>query len=361
MSGGGSKQPSNTTQTTTTIPKWAEPYGMQMLGQASALTNINNNPYQSYGGQRVADFGSLQNQSFQGAADMQTAPQLGAASNLAGLASLGGLGMAGSYTPAAGGNAYTSQDYNGGAATFDNEAAQQYMNPYMQSVVGIQQREAQRAADTAKNVRGAQAATSGTWGGNRQALGDFNANRDLSFQMGDIQAKGLQDAYSQAQGQFNADQQRIQQDKLAGNQFNLTNAGNLAQYGLAGQQLGEQSRQFGSNLGIQGLNLAMQGANTMGNLGQEQYQQQQGILGLQNQFGAQQQAQDQQGLTNQYNEFINQQNYPYQQLGFLSDMIHGLPTQQSSTIYQSTNPAAQVAGLAGGLGSLYMASQQGKT
>jgi hypothetical protein len=41
------------------------------------------------------------------------------------------------------------------------------------------------------------------------------------------------------------------------------------------------------------------------------------------------------------------QNYPYKQLGFMSDMLRGLPlTQQSSTIYsQAPSMVSQVAGL----------------
>lgn len=341
--GGGGKTPANTTQVQTSIPKYAEPYAMQMLGQTSALTNINQNPYQSYQGQRVADFSPLQNQSFQNIQQMQPAEQIGQATGIAGLASLGGLGMAGSYDPLAGQNYYT-----GTAGEFDQAAAQKYMNPYMQSVVGIQQREAQRQADMAKNTRGAQAATSGAFGGNRQAFGDFEANRNLALQMGDIQSTGLNTAYTQAQQQFNADQAR-----------QLQNAGMSAQYGLAGAQLGEQSRQYGAGLGLQGIQAALQGASTMGQLGEAGYNQQMGITQAQNQMGAQQQALQQQGLQNQYQEFLNKMNYPYQQLGFMSDVIHGLPTQQSSTIYQPTNTVGQVAGLAGGLGSLYAANQTG--
>ena len=77
---------------------------------------------------------------------------------------------------------------------------------------------------------------------------------------------------------------------------------------------------------MQGLGLAGQAAQTLGQLGQQQYGQQMGINAAQQQAGAQQQALQQQALTNQYQDFLNRQNYPYQQLAFMSDILHGTPT-----------------------------------
>jgi hypothetical protein len=73
------------------------------------------------------------------------------------------------------------------------------MNPYMQNVVGVQQREAQRQADIATTGRNAQATTSGAFGGSRQAITDAEAARNLATQKGDIQTQGLNTAYQQAQ------------------------------------------------------------------------------------------------------------------------------------------------------------------
>jgi hypothetical protein len=78
-----------------------------------------------------------------------------------------------------------------------------------------------------------------------------------------------------------------------------------------------------------------------------------GINQLQNQYGAQQQAQTQQGLTQAYSDFQNQQNYPYKQLGFMSDMIRGMPLGQQSTksVYEPPGSTlGQLAGLGVGLG-----------
>ena len=64
---------------------------------------------------------------------------------------------------------------------------------------------------------------------------------------------------------------------------------------------------------------------------------------------SQQQGQMQNELNTEYQDFLNYQNYPYKQLGFMSDMIRGLPlTQQSSSMYQQPpSMVSQVAGLGG--------------
>lgn len=70
---------------------------------------------------------------------------------------------------------------------------------------------------------------------------------------------------------------------------------------------------------------------------------------LQNQYGGQQQQQAQKGLDIGYQDFLNQQNYPYKQLGFMSDMLRGLPLGQQSTQQVYQPPPSTLATL-GGLG-----------
>ena len=50
-------------------------------------------------------------------------------------------------------------------------------------------------------------------------------------------------------------------------------------------------------------------------------------------------------------------NFQYRQMGFTSDLLHGLPTNQTSTVYGYPNTAAQATGTLGGLASLYMAGR----
>jgi len=291
-------------QTQTTIPDYAKPYVEELLGNAQGLTDINQNPYMQYMGDRVAQFTPLQQQSYQNAALMQTAPQLGDATALAGMSGLGALNTQYTFRP----------------ANFTAADAQALMSPYMQNVVERQQQDAQRQADIARQAQGAQAARSGAFGGSGDYLMRAQAAGNLARQKGDIQAQGLQNAYQQAMQQYNTQ-----------------------------NQLNAQQQQFGAGLGLQGLQTANQAASNLANIGQTQYGQNVGLLNLQNQLGGQQQQQVQNVLNTQYQDYLNAQNYPYKQLGFMSDMLRGLPlTQQSSSLY-ATPPSmvSQVAGLGG--------------
>ena len=322
--------PTQSTITQTSIPDYAKPYVEKMLGKTEALSET---PYQTYDRERIAGFTDLQNKAFQGAQGMQTSGLTGLGGQYAGAATLGALGT--NYDPTQFQAGFNPSQFQGGQ--FGQQDAQQYMSPYMQSVVDIQQREAQRQADIAGTGRAAQATQQGAFGGGRQAVMEAEAARNLATQKGDIQAQGLQSAYQQAQAQFNADQARRMQAQQYGEQSRQYGAG----LGMQAQQLGEQSKQYGAGLGLQGLQTALQGAGQLGALGGQQFAQGMDINKLQQSYGTQQQQNIQ---SQQYQDFLNQQNYPYKQLAFQSDMLRGLPlSQASSQIYQAPPSALSTA------------------
>jgi hypothetical protein len=74
-------------------------------------------------------------------------------------------------------------------------ASLQYMSPYFQNVVDAQQRQAIDAARQSQLSGNLAAARQGTYGGARQALLQSQRESGLRTQLGDIQARGLQDAY----------------------------------------------------------------------------------------------------------------------------------------------------------------------
>jgi len=305
------------------------PFAENLLGKAELLTDVDETPYMQYMRDRQAQFTPLQQQSFENAGLMQTAPQLGDATAMAGLAGLGALNTQYTFNP------YQTKQFTG-TNTLPGYDAQgkfqpgtgsvgQYMSPYMDTVVARQQSDAQRQGEIARQMQNAQAARSGAFGGSGNLLANNQLNASLMRQKGDIQAKGLQDAYQQAMQQFNQSQAQ----------------------NLAGQQLNAQQQQFGAGLGLQGLQTAMTGAKSLADIGQTQYGQNLGLLDVQNKFGTQQQQQIQNQLNTEYQDYLNAQNYPYKQLGFMSDMIRGLPlTQQSQTMYaQPPSMIQQAAGL----------------
>jgi hypothetical protein len=300
--------PSQVTQTNYGFAPEVAPYAQNMLGQAAALTDTEMNPYMQYQGERVAQFSPLQQQSYENAALMQTQPQLQDATAMAGQAGLGALNTGYTYNP------FQTKAFNSPGM------AESYMSPYMQNVVDVQQKEAVRQKQIADQGLQAQATRAGAFGGSRDAIMRSEADRNLATQLGSIQATGLQNAYQQGMGQFNTEQGATQ----------------------AAANLNAQQGQFGAGLGLQGLQTALTSANTLGQLGNTQYQQNMGVNALQNQYGLQQQAQMQQDLTNKYQDYLNYQNYPYKQLGFMSDIVRGAPlTQTGSSVYTAPPSTAQ--------------------
>ena len=298
--GGAPSQPTNTTQTTTTIPEYARPTVERMIGRAEAYSKT---PYQAYGGQRVAEFTPLQQQSFEAAGKLGPAGQIGAGTQLAGIAGLQGLGA---------GQQYAQQATSPGAMNA-------YMSPFTNLALEPQMREAARRSAMEGQVQQAQAAQRGAFGGSRSALLEAERQRNLGQLQSDIYGRGMQTAFEQAR----------------------------------------QAQQFGADLGLRGAGLGMQGASTLGQLGQTQFGQEEAAMRAQAAAGAQQQQLNQQKLTQGYQDFLSQRGYEQQQLSFLSDMLRGTPLSQTSyQMYQApASTASQIAQLGAGA---YGISQLGK-
>lgn len=123
----------------------------------------------------------------------------------------------------------------------DAATVQDYMNPYQQLVTDIEKREATRASDTQAANISQQAAQAGGLGGYREAIMQSERERNLGQQLEDIQRRGGQAAFDQAQKAFEADRAaRLQQAQLG------LQTGTQAQQA---QQQAEQLRQaaFGTS------------------------------------------------------------------------------------------------------------------
>jgi hypothetical protein len=285
---GGGQQQQQQQVSSTEVPAYARPYVERMLGKSEALSQT---PYQAYRGERIAGFTPMQQQAFQGVANLQPAQQLGLGTQFAGISGLQGLGA---------GQRYAQQ------AT-DPNAMQAYMSPFTNLALEPQMREAARRSAMEGQMQQAQAAQRGAFGGSRSALIEAERQRNLGQQQADIYGRGMQTAFEQAR----------------------------------------QAQQFGADLGLRGAGMGLQAAGQLGQLGQTQFGQQKDIIQGQLSAGAQQQALEQQRLGQAYQDFQNQRQYPYQQLAFMSDMLRGLPlSQQTQTMYQAPpSTASQLAGL----------------
>jgi hypothetical protein len=301
--GGGQQQPASSTTQTQDLPEWAKPYAQDVLSKGKAVTDLDQNPYQPYGGNRIAGFDPMQQQAFQGAQNMRVAPQIGQATAASVGAGLGGFDVAGQST-------------TGG---FQNQVGG-YMNPYLQMSLAPQIAEANRAYDISGTRQQSAATQAGAFGGSREAIMAAENERNRNTGINQIVGQGYNTAFTNAQNQYNQ---------------NLQNQ--LAGYGMANQAAGQ-----------------------LGNLGQSQYQQGMGINALQAQYGAQQQAQQQRGLDTAYQDFLTQKNYPYQQLSYMSNLVRGTPMGMNtqSQVYQAPpSTMGQLAGL--GMGAYGLSKMAG--
>lgn len=157
----------------------------------------------------------------------------------------------------------------------DTGVAQSYMSPYQQNVIDEQLKQARRAFDEQRQVRNAQAVRAGAFGGSRQAVAESIAERDLANQQQGIVAQGLQNAFENAQAQFERDraagmtaagrnQEAINQALQFGagsrQQASLANQALGGQFGLANLQALMQTQQLGANLGQQAQQANQQAA-----------------------------------------------------------------------------------------------------
>ena len=307
--GGGSSGPSTTSVQNSNLPDYVQPYVEGMLGSAQqqiyntdASGNISGfkpySPYSTNVNDYLAGPSPMQQQSYNSAANLQTPGQFNAGSQLAGAAGLGSMNA---------GNQYNQM------ATNPN-ATQAFMNPYLQSSLTPQLDEMRRQYGITGQQEQSQATGQGAFGGSREALMASENNRNMNTAMNQAIGTGYNNAFQAAQ----------------------------------------QAQQFGANLGLQGQGQANTAANTLGQLGTAQLGAQQGVLNTQNTMGAQQQTAEQAKINQAISNYATAQQYPMTQLGNMSNLLHGLPMQSTTTQSYQAPPSAlsQIGGLAAtGLGA----------
>lgn len=323
--GGGGGGPQTSTTNTSNLPEYARPYFERGMERAEALSQEG---YVPYTGQRIEGYSPQQQALFQQTYGLGRPGELTGASQATGAATLGALGA--QYGP----GQFTPERATSDA--FGMEQMQQYMSPYQQGVTDIAKRQAALDAMKIQQATNLGAARTGTYGGARQVLAQTEREKALGTQLSDIQTKGLQSAFENAQAQFERDQAR----RMAAQQLNIGQT-------MEAQKAAEQSRQFGAGFGLQGLQTALTGAGQLGQLGKDIQATDLARLQAQQQVAGSEQSQRQKALDLAYQDFLAQREFPYRQLEFYNAMLRGLPVKAdtSSSSYQAQpNIAQQVLG-----------------
>jgi hypothetical protein len=329
--GGGSKGGGgggNSTQTSysTNLPEYAKPFYEELLKQTGKqvystdtegnVTGVN--PYTPYTGERVAAFSPGQTAVQGEVAGMKTPGQFGSAASGLNLgqtmgfgAGAAGLGQAFSYDPSK-------------TPIFSRSAASYYADPYASGVTDIAVREAERKGELDKTAGALGAINRGTFGGARNTLMQAEQQRNLNQNIGDIRAKGAEQAYQNAQQQFNADVNRQQQAQ---------------QYGAS----------LGSQIGLAGLQAGIDTSGKQGALGAAEQTANLERLKAQAASAGEQQAYQQQIDDLKYQQFMDQQNYQKSQLDYLSQILRGNAAALGTT-QVSYAPAPSLASQLGGVG-----------
>ena len=281
MGKGRSSVPAEQTITQTNLPKYIEPYISRILDRGEGISN---RPYEAYEGQRIAE------DTADVTASRDKARQI-AGSGVEGLAEAMGRAELGAGFE---------------AGRFDAATADEYMSPFMQKVVDVQKEQAILDAQRAGAGRAAQAVQAGAFGGSRAAVQEGLAGEALSRQLAEIQASGQQQAFEQAQQQFERDRSA----RADAERIGLGAAELLA--GLGGQDRASD----------------IESAKLLETIGKDI------------------EAKDQAGLDMAYEDFIRQRDFDKEQLMFLSALARGIPVTPSTELqkFQNVNPLQQLLG-----------------
>ena len=262
---GGATDPTvgNPTGTESSLSSWAGDYVTGMLGKGQALAN---QPYQAYTGPLSAGQSTAQQAAFQGVGSLAVPTQ-----------------QMGTFQP----------------QQFTAQAAQDYMNPYLQAALDPQIEEARRQAQISRLADAGRLTQAGAYGGSRQAIMESELNRNLGQNLAAITGQGYQDAYTQAMNQFNVEQQRQQTAQDAANRYGLE------------------------------------------------------ALASQANLGAQERAIEQEGITADLAQFEEERDFPYKQVQYQQSLLQGLPIGAQQYSYQEPSALSEFISGAGGILDLF--------
>lgn len=273
---------------TESLSSWAAPYVTDMLGKGQALSNM---PFTAYSGPLTAGQSGLQTQAFQGLANL-TVPT----------SNMGAIGAGGSFTGAGYAAPTAAQAAAGETGTYtpaSGDMLQQYMTPYLQGALQPQYDAARRQSQIAAQNLQSQYGKAGAYGGSRQGVAEAELQRGLLDRMAGITGTGYQQAFEQAQNQFNTEARRQMEAQ------ELTN-----RYGF--DVLREQQAGGATQRGIEG-----------------------------------------EGIAADYAQFTEERDFPYKQVQYQQSLLENLPIGQTSRDYVDPSSSSEALGILGLLSELY--------
>lgn len=245
------------------LSDWAGEYVTDMLGKGAALADL---PYEAYEGPLTAGESELQTKAFEGIAGL-TIP----------------TDAMGVFTP----------------DTFSAEAAQQFMNPYLQAALDPQLAEARRQAEITRLKDASRMTRAGSYGGSRQAVLEAMGNRDLGQNLAAITGEGYRTAYDKAMEQFNVEQGRGLEAQEAANIYGLSALQKIAD------------------------------------------------------LGAEQRAIEAEGIAADKAAFEEERANPYKMVQFQQSLLQGLPLETQDYSYMEPSELSTILSTAGGIDELY--------
>jgi hypothetical protein len=178
--------------------------------------------------------------------------------------------------------------------TFDTNAANKYMNPYIQTALDPQLKEMQRQADIQRVQDAGRLTGAGAYGGSRQAIMESEGRRNLMDKQSQAIGTGYATAYDKAMQQYNADMGR----------------------GLSTEQAQQAANMDSANFS-------------------------RGIMQDLGQAGATQRGIEQEGLTADKTEFEKQRDYDMKMAQYKLGLLQGLPTATQVNT-QNQNPITEL-------------------
>jgi hypothetical protein len=267
------------------LSSWAGPYVTEMLGRGQALGS---QPYTPYQRPLTAGQSVLQQQAFQGLSGLSAPTNMGAYNPQ----SFTGAG----YTAPV--NQYQSSQQSAPSGMTRgitsnppaDSVVKQYMSPYLEGALQPQYDAASRQSQIQQQAMQSQYGKAGAYGGSRQAVAGAELDRGLLDRMAGITGTGYQNAFEQAQKQFNTEQDR-----------QMTAQQRTNQYGLD-------------------------------------------VLGAQQDAGGLQRAIEGQGIAADYAQFKEERDYDKNNTLYMQSLLQGLPLETQTYSYSEPSGLQNVAG-----------------